>query len=72
MVTIEIDKGALLVALAERGGVYACADKAGLSPSTIYHWLAGRRTPRLEEWAALMEVIGEDQLAYTVRAVEGT
>ena len=71
MITIRVDGPRLLVALAEHGGVISCADRAGLSASAIYHWCAGRRSPRLEEWLCLMEVLGEDECAYTVRTVEG-
>jgi DNA-binding phage protein len=69
VIHIIIDEPELVVALANHGGVYACADKAGLEPATIYNWLAGRRMPRLEQWCRLMAVLGLD--VPFVRQVEG-
>jgi hypothetical protein len=69
-ISIRVDGERLMVALAEHGGVYACARKANLSPVTIYQWMRGDRSPRLDEWSRLMAVLGED-LPFCVRQIEG-
>jgi DNA-binding phage protein len=53
----HVDGAALLEAMALRGGVYSCARRAGIDPSTLYKWCANKRIPRLEEWAALMAIL---------------
>lgn len=66
-IQIRVSAAALRAVMEKYGGVAACAEAAGITRATIYLWLEGRRSPRLQEWCQLMEVLGEDLVPFVER-----